>query len=155
MPCVKCEAIPNFHSFVCLGKTDKGVNIYYSKPSLAVERKLTEEAIPNFLWHMDGASNDGSWIWLFDTAGLENLEVPKLNLLKKFYQIVSQRYFGVLQGIYLMNINWKVGLIFDMLRPLLSRAIQERLINCKSPLTLLEKGVPALVLSKVIDVKKA
>ena len=46
MPCVKCEAIPNFHSFACLGKTGKGVNIYYSKPSLSIERKLTEEAIP-------------------------------------------------------------------------------------------------------------
>ena len=155
MPCVKCEATPNFHSFECLGKTVKGVNIYYSKPSLAVERKLTEEGIPNFLWHMDQASEGGQWIWIFDTAGLENLEVPKLALLKKFYQIGSKRYFGVLQGIYLMNINWKVGFIFDMLRPLLSHAIQERLIHCKSPLTLLEKGVPAFVVSKVIESKKA
>ncbi len=149
MPCVKCEAMPNFHSFVQKGQTTNGVNIFYSKPSLAMEKRLTEEAIPNFLWHMDEASAKGQWIWLFDTAGLEKLEVPKLGLLKSFYQTVSQRYFGTLQAIYLMNINWKVGIIFDMLRPLLSKAIQERLINCKSPLQLVEKGIPAVTVQEV------
>ena len=54
-----------------------------------------------------------------------------------------------------MNINWKVEIVVKIIRFLLSKANKERFIHIQSPLTLLEKGVPASIVSKVALTKKA
>lgn len=140
MPCKRCQEHPSFHSFQSLGKTSHGKAIVYSKPCLAVEKKFEESSIPNYFSHMDDASKE-SWIWIFDSGGLAELESPNFFTMRKFYLEMEQRYDKVLQHILILNLNWKVNLLLGFIKPFLSEQSQKRLVVIEHPLELVKYGI--------------
>jgi hypothetical protein len=138
--CEACFLRPSFHSFERVGETQDGISIFYSKPSLNVETQFREEAIPMYIAHMDEASVK-PWIWIFDAAGLDKLEIPNPFLMRRFYKLVSQRYVSVLQRIVLFHCNWKVRFLLSLIQPFVSREARERIVEVSSPLELATLGI--------------
>jgi hypothetical protein len=143
--CEACKAHPQFHSFHFVGETIDGISIFYSKPSLNVEIQFREEDIPMYLAHMDEASVR-PWMWIFDAADLDTLEIPNPFLLIRFYKLVSQRYASFLQRIVFFHCNWKVKVLLSMIRPFVSR---EQIVELTSPLELTTLGLSMDLLSKL------
>jgi hypothetical protein len=150
MPCTKCSTQPNFHSFRQIGTTLKGIPIWYSKPFLGIEKKFVEESIPNYLAHLDEASSKGHWVWVFDSTGLDKLEMPNPILMRKFYKIVQERYANTLQNIFMLHLNWKVKLLLDVIYPFMNSKAKERLIQCDSPICLLNFGITEVQLYRTL-----
>ena len=140
MQCPKCIETPGFHSFTILGKTSKGYQIYYSKPDVIEERKLTEENMQNYLIHLDNASTK-KWVWIIDSRGLDNLETPNLFLLRKFYLEIQKRYKNILKHIFVLNKSYMMQIIYTMLYPFLSSEIKEMVIFCSTSKSLIEHGI--------------
>jgi hypothetical protein len=149
MPCLRCEAQPGFHSFRNLGKTADGHWILYSKPSLNVERTLTESTVENLLSHMDDASSLGTWVYLFDAQGLDKMEMPNIQLMRKFNKTVQERYRGKMVRVYIINKNWAFELVFNLLKPFMSKENKDLYIFCSSPLLLLKEGIPPEVVQMI------
>lgn len=140
MPCAKCLENPHFHSFKCIGKTKDDLFVFYSKPSLSVERELTEKTIPNYLAHLEEASGN-PWVWVFDSKGLENLKIPNPKLMRYFYQVIHEKYRHVLKKIYLLNMNWKVSLLLSMIRPFLCEEAKNKFVYCDTLIPLIQEGI--------------
>ena len=152
MPCLRCEAQPGFHSFRNLGKTKDGLTIFYSKPSLNVERTLTESTVANLLSHMEDASRLGPWVYLFDAQGLEKMEMPNVMLMRKFHTSVQDRFRGIMRHVYIINKNWAFELVFNLLKPFMSAENKKLYLYCSSPLFLLSQGISSdIVQSVMID----
>lgn len=141
MPCTRCAVNPNFHSFKKVGHTRDGTAVFYSKPSLGIERRLTEQTIPNYLAHLEEASVQGPWVWVFDSGGLDKLEMPKPRIMKQFYFTIEERFGAVLQKIYVLNINWKVAFLLSIIRPFLREQAKERILVCDTRLPLIQEGI--------------
>ncbi len=148
MLCSKCSTRPGFHSFTLIGHTKQGEAIWYSKPSITEEKKFTEESVKNYLIHLDEAAKE-PYIWIFDAAGLDKLELPNLTIMRYFYMEVKKRYKDVLKCLYILHIGWKSKIIYDMLQPFLSDEAKKRLVNCKSQLELVSYGGPAEIVKNV------
>jgi hypothetical protein len=148
MSCKKCDVRPGFHSFKMMGKTSSGKNIWYSKPALCEERAFLEESIPNYLAHLDTASTE-PWIWVFDAAGLDSLIMPNPLLVRRFYLTLKKRYNHVLHRIYILNLGWKVGAILNIVRHFLNKESREHVVDCYSPLVLLNDGLPTDVIQQI------
>ena len=133
--CEACRKQPFFHSFERLGETNDGNSIFYSKPSLNVEKQFREEAIPMYIAHMDEASVR-PWIWVFDAEGLDQLEIPNPFLMRRFYRLVHERYTSSLQRIYVFHGGWKVRFLLSLITPFVSVEARQRIVECASPLEL-------------------
>ncbi len=151
MPCLRCEAQPNFHSFLHLGTSTEGFEVFYSKPSLNVEKTFTEEMVGNFLSHMDQAAHHGKWIYLFDAQGLEKLQLPNFTLMKRFQGQVQERYKDSLVHIYIVNRNWAFELVYNILYPFMSKHHRDLYVFCKSPVQLLSRGIPTQIVQRVFS----
>ncbi len=149
MPCFRCEAQPGFHSFRNLGRTKDGHCIFYSKPSLNVERTLTESTVENLLSHMDDATSLGTWIYIFDAQGLDKMEMPNVLLMRKFSKTVQERYRGKMVRVFIVNKNWAFELVFNLLKPFMSKENKELYIFCSSPVILLQHDIPSDVIRTV------
>lgn len=148
MLCEKCLKNPFFHSFLYLGDTEDGHRIFYSKPSLNVEKQFREDSIPNYLSHLDDASKS-SWIWIFDAGGLDKLEMPNPLVMRKFYKIIQERYKDVLLKIYMFDVNWKVSFLLSLIYPFVSKEARARLQECKTPLELLPAKIPSAIFQEI------
>jgi hypothetical protein len=151
MSCSKCSVHPGFHNFTELGQTNAGANIWFSSPSLTEEKRFTEESIPNYIAHMDEAAFAGQWVWIFDAGGLDRLESPNPLVLRKFYMTVRERYKNTLQRIYILNMNWKVTMLYNMLYTFLCAESKRRLVHCETKMVLLCDGIPADIVQKVFS----
>jgi hypothetical protein len=144
MSCEKCIENPFFHHFLHVGNTEEGYGIYYSKFSLNVEKQFREEAIPQYLSHMDKASHT-KWIWIFDSCGLDKMEMPNPFVVKKFFKLLQERYKHALLKIYIFDVNWKVSFLLQLIHPLMAKDMRNRIQECKTPLELLSAKIPSLV----------
>ncbi len=150
MSCKKCSVQPGFHNFTKLGQTATGAHIWFSSPSLTEEKRFTEESIPNYIAHMDEAATGGPWVWIFDAGGLDRLESPNPLVIRKFYMTVRERYKNTLQRIYILNMNWKVAVLYNMLHTFLCTESKKRLVHCENMLQLLHDGIPTGIVHKCI-----
>lgn len=149
MPCLRCEAQPGFHSFRQLGKTQDGHTIFYSKPSLNVEKTLTESTVANLLSHMDDASALGTWIYIFDAQGLDKMEMPNVVLMRKFHKAVQERYRGKMVRVFIINKNWAFELVFNLLKPFMSKENKDLYLYCSSPVFLLQHNISPDIIKTV------
>jgi len=148
MQCPKCIETPGFHSFIKLGKTTKGYEIYYSNPNVNEERKLTEENMQNYLIHLDNAGTK-PWVWIIDSRGLDNLETPNLFLLRKFYLEIQKRYKNILKHIFILNKSYMMQIIYTMLYPFLSSEIKKMIVFCSKNESLIEHGIDIQIIMNI------
>jgi hypothetical protein len=151
MRCFKCSERPGFHNFQRLGYTSSGVAIWFSCPSLTEEKRFTAESIPNYIAHMDIAAAGGQWVWIFDSGGLDRLESPNPLVIRSFYKTVRERYKDTLQRIYIVNMNWKVAVLYNMLHSFLCAESKRRLVHCETKMSLLFDGIPADIVQSVFS----
>ncbi len=142
MKCTECEKDGTFHNFDFLLRNSMGDGVFYTCPAKGKAKKMTDEELTNYFAHMDEASVS-SWIWIIDCSGLEKLEMPNVNLMKKFMESIQERYKFVLKEIYVIHMNWRMSMILHMIRPFMKEEAKKRLIICNSPLQLLKLGVSA------------
>jgi hypothetical protein len=152
MPCLKCQQIPNTHSFQSLGKTTRGITLLYSKPYDALEKRFTEETIQCYYKHLDEMK--GKWVWLFDAPDLHKLETPNISLLRSFYKGVEERYKDSLQCIYILHPNWKLQTILGMIRPFMRAEARQRLDEQPSLLTFVELGMDLSLAKSLLRLEK-
>jgi len=151
MECPKCLEIQGFHHFSIIGETNNGLCIYYSKPSIHTEKRLTEESIVNYLIHLDNASTK-PWVWIIDSRGLDNLETPNLLLLRKFYLQLKTRYKDVLQKIFILNESFMMKIIYNMIYPFLSSEIKNLIVLCPTEEVLLNNNIDELIIKKLSEI---
>jgi hypothetical protein len=147
MACPRCLERPNFHSFHSIGKTGT-LQIWYSKPALNEERRMTEQYVQNYLLHMDQAHNGGDWLYIFDAQGLDKMEPPNLFLMQRFYKAVQERYDTSLQKVLILNKNWAFQLVFTMIRPFMSERAKAIYHFISSPLEL-SQHVPIEIVRQI------
>jgi hypothetical protein len=152
MGCPKCVEIPGFHHFSIIGETISGDNIYYSKPSIYTEKRLTEESITNYLIHLDNASAK-PWVWIIDSRGLDNLETPNLLLLRKFYVEIKTRYTDIIKNIFILNESFMMKIIYNMIYPFLSSEIKKLVVFCPTTQALSKTSIDQLIIDKISDPK--
>lgn len=140
MSCKHCKNDSNYHSFEFLGRTKINDAIYYTRVSKAKEYKINEDTIIDYIDHMDSASMS-AWVWIFDCRGLEALHMPSLNILRKFTELVQERYKFVLKHIYILYPNWKMNIMLSMIQPFLKEETRKRLVICDTPLQVFETGI--------------
>ena len=140
MPCTNCSKDPTFHNFEFLLRNSKGDAIYFTSPSRGKARKLTESELDNYFSHMDEASMT-SWVWIIDCKGMDKFDMPNPGILRKFMESIQERYKFVLKEIFIVNMNWKMSMILQMVRPFMKEEAKKRLIICDSPLQLLHLGL--------------
>lgn len=149
MPCLRCQETPGFHSFRNLGKTKDGLTIFYSKPSLNVEKTLTESTVANLLSHMEDASSLGPWVYIFDAQGLDKMEMPNVTLMRKFHKSVQDKFGDTMKHVYIINKNWAFELVFNLLRPFMSAKNKDKYMFCNSPIFLLARGISSEIIQTV------
>lgn len=127
-----------------MGNTEEGYAIYYSKFSLNMEKEFREESIPQYLAHMDAASQS-KWIWIFDSCGLEHMPMPNPLVVKKFFKLLQDRYKHSLLKIFIFDVNWKVSFLLSLVQPFMTKETRHRIQECKSPLELVSAKIPPLI----------
>lgn len=100
---------------------------------------------------MDEAAAGGPWVWIFDSGGLDRLESPNPLVIRKFYLTVRERYKNTLQRIYILNMNWKVAVLYNMLHSFLCAESKKRLVHCETRLKLFADGIPSDIVQKVFS----
>lgn len=140
MSCKHCSKEKGYHSFDFLGRTTENDSIYYSRISSAKEYRMNKETIVDFINHMDDASIT-AWVWIFDCRGLEAIDMPSINFLQEFTQLVQERYKFVLKHVYIIYPSWKINIMITMIQPFLKDETRKRIIRCDSPLQLIKLGI--------------
>jgi hypothetical protein len=148
MQCPKCIEAPGYHHFIVLGQTINGYNIYYSKPDINEERKLTEELMNNYLIHLDNASAK-PWVWIIDSRALDNLETPNIFLLRRFYLEIQKRYNNILKNIFILNKSLMMQIIYNMLYPFLSNEMKEMVVFCSTNEPLIKHGIDDQIIQTI------
>jgi hypothetical protein len=137
--CKKCTADPQFHNFDFVSRHPSGDAIYYTSPAKGKQRSMKEDSIPDYMSHMDDASTTG-WVWLIDCSGMESFHMPSLPVLRQFMNIIQERYRFVLKKVYIININWKMHVILNMVKPFMKEEAKERISVIESKLQLVSLG---------------
>lgn len=140
MPCTHCSTDPTFHNFDFLMRNSKGDAIFFTSPARGKARRLSDSELENYFAHMDEASVT-SWIWIIDCKGLEKFDMPTATILRKFMESIQERYKFVLKEIFIVNINWKMSMILNIVKPFMKEEAKKRLVVCESPLQLLHLGL--------------
>jgi hypothetical protein len=148
MKCEICAKIPGFHSFSLIGQTRDGKMIYYSKPSLTPEHKFTAEIGMKYLVHLEEASHK-QWIWIFDTDGLNKLEIPNFSLIREFYNTIIEKYDHSLKKILFLNLNWKTKILYNIIKPIMKDEIKKKIVNCSNALYLMNEGITGEVIKTI------
>jgi hypothetical protein len=148
MNCSKCSIDPTFHSFEFIYRKPSGEAIFYTSPAKGKQREMKDEHIPDYVAHMDSASSS-SWIWVFDCSGLQSYQLPSVSTLKKFVNIIQERYRFVLKSIVLINMNWKMEMILTMTRPFVKEEAKQKLLVIHSLLELVEKGFDGKIIQYI------
>lgn len=146
--CTRCAVHPHFHTFDVLGRNSAGDIIYYTAPGKHIEQKFTEESVANYLSHMDMTLGH-NWVWIFDAAGLEKVDMPNPMLMRRFYKTIVERYGASLKNIYMLNMNWKVDAIYNVIKTFSSEDTKRRVVPCSHPIDLIAAGIPTAVIEKV------
>jgi hypothetical protein len=149
--CTKCRDQPGFHIFSIMGTNSAGNTIYYTAPRHNIEPKFTEETMTNYLIHMD-TTIGSDWVWIFDAAGLEKVDMPNPVLMRKFYKTIVERYGKSLKYIYMLNMNWKIEAIYKIIKTFSSEDTKKRVVICKEPIELVAAGIPVTVIEKVYQI---
>lgn len=142
MRCPDCQKNPFYHSFRNLGRSGDGRSILFSKPSEAVENSLTEGTIPKYIDHLNEVSEKGEWVWILDSRGFENLEVPSLSALHSIYSKLTDQISNTLKTIFIIHSNWKIELILTVCGPFISQETRNKICVIGSPLELLNHKIP-------------
>ena len=146
--CSRCSTQPGFHTFEIVGKTPSDHLIYYTAPGKHIEPCFTEETAANYLAHMDSTIGM-PWVWIFDAKGLEKVDMPNPLLMRRFYKTIVERYGAELKCIYMLNMNWKVEAIYNVIKTFSTEDTKRRVVICKDRIDLVAAGIPTLIIERV------
>jgi CRAL/TRIO domain len=122
--CPICDLYPSSHSFIHLSHDD-GVHIFYSCPSLA-KRYYDMDGI---LSHFDNTlhhyqAETAAWRWIFDADGFDFAHALELRTAIGLAKLITEKYSANLKAIHIVNSNWYIRIILNLVLPFLSERVQ-------------------------------
>lgn len=75
--------------------------------------------------------------------------MPNPILMRRFYKTIVERYGAELKYIYMLNMNWKVEAIYNVIKTFSTEDTKRRVVICKHPIDLVAAGIPTAVIERV------
>ena len=119
--CIICDQDPGSHSFEFYGKTNEGINMYYTCPANAT-RYWDTEGILNHYTEVLEQNNNNKWIWIFDSQGFDVKHSLEIETAIGIIKILSQ-YDNSLYQIQIVNANVLIKTFYTLIYPFLSTNI--------------------------------
>ena len=119
--CIICDQDPGSHSFEFYGKTNEGINMYYTCPANAT-RYWDTEGILNYYTEVLEQNNNNKWIWIFDSQGFDVKHSLEIETAIGIIKILSQ-YDNSLYQIQIVNANVLIKTFYTLIYPFLSTDI--------------------------------
>ena len=133
MRCEKCKVNPSYHNFKLLGQLHDGARVVYSCPAAAIEVCPTKEAFPEYIAHLEEASQY-NWIWIVDCKGIQSKNIPTLEVLKQMCETMQTRFIHKIVAVYLIQMDWRMHMVLNLIQPFLT-PITKKKIHTKDTLT--------------------
>ena len=125
--CPVCDAEPGAHSFHKIHRK-KDVEYYYTCPAQAKKYKDVEGIVK----HYDGVLNqkdpDLQWMWIFDCSGFNVHHMMEYQVGIRLAQLITGKYSGKLQKIYIINPNWYIFSMVTVVWPFLSKSVRDCIV---------------------------
>jgi len=91
----------------------------------------------------------GLFVWIFDAYGIDKYEIPKMKLMKSFYENMRKEYKDTMECVYILHSNMITRLIMKMVEPFLKSENRGKMKTISSRMELLQEGIPMSVITKV------
>ena len=126
MRCEKCKINPSHHNFKSLGQLHDGTHVVYSCPAAAIENRLTKESFPDYIAHLEEASQT-NWIWIVDCKGIQSKNIPTLEMLKQMCELLQTRYIHKIHAVYFIQMDWQIHMVLNLVQPFLKLATKKKI----------------------------
>lgn len=127
MPCSKCAANPNSHSFHHIGTTKQGYEIIYTCPSKTIGFDGSD---PHFVKYFDEHLRviDGkAWVWIFDCRDYTLKHMLSMENLRNLVSYLSSNHTDRLQASYVLHAGSFFSQMMKLVKPLLKKDAQSRI----------------------------
>lgn len=88
MPCKKCQAHPEFHSFIKFGKF-KEAHLYYTSPVKSLDKNEDGTKLENVLIDVKEETEHKKWIWVLDCEGMGVEHYTELHFNRGIVNLIS------------------------------------------------------------------
>lgn len=126
MTCYRCCDNPSSHSFRSYDFI-QGITYYYTAPVEATVRINTDEAYAEFKTHLDGARQDGRWIWLFDCSGMTLEHYSSVNFLRNLVHTLVEEHDQALQEVIILHPSFWIRSAVWMMWPLMNANLHQKI----------------------------
>ena len=124
--CLKCHINPLAHSFKII-KEDSEKTVFYTCPADAEEYNDTN----GILLHYENIlkfNENKNWIWVFNCDRLEVKHSLEFNTAKRIAILISEKYMHNIKQIYVINSNFVLNIILNIVWPFLHDKIKDLII---------------------------
>ena len=125
--CVLCAIDPLSHSFRKLNCQNKHMNLFYSCPAEATQN-FELDSVRNHLDIELTNNNNVPWGWIIDCNGFTMKHATEIQSIIEISDLITNKYANQLKKIWIINTNWVIKCIINMLWPFLPMDITPFLI---------------------------
>ena len=126
--CLKCYNNPNAHSFKILNINNYNKTVFYTCPGDA-EDYADYDGILLHYENMLKFNKNKDWIWVFNCNGLQIKHSREFNTAKGVATLISEKYLHNIKQIYVINSNFVLNIILNIVWPFLNDKIKSLIIT--------------------------
>jgi hypothetical protein len=129
MVCRLCQLDPKAHSFINFAEksiNNHRISYYYTNPSKSSELIDSKEKFTYFKQHLDKAKERGSWIWIFDCAGMRSEHYCSLEFMRNLMKEVSEEHMTSLKAIWVIHPNTWMRSTIQLVKPFFKTEIMNK-----------------------------
>jgi hypothetical protein len=125
--CPKCAVNPKAHSFKIV-KSDISKTVFFTCPGDA-EDYADSDAILVHYENMLKLNGDKDFVWVFDCDRLDIKHSLEINTAKRVGTLMSEKYVNNIKQIYILNSNFVLNIILNIIWPFLHDNIKDLIIT--------------------------
>jgi len=125
--CKKCHNNPKAHSFKILNIDNYVRTVFYTCPGDA-EDYADSDGILLHYENMLKFNENKDWIWVFNCERLEVKHSLEFNTAKRVAILISEKYIHNIKQIYIINSNFVLNIILNIIWPFLHDNIKDLVI---------------------------
>jgi len=125
--CIKCYHNPNTHSFKILNIHNYDKTVFYTCPGDAEDYSGSDGILLHYE-NMLKMNGNKDWIWVFNCDRLEIKHSLEFNTAKRVATLISEKYMYNIKQIYIINSNFVLNIILNIIWPFLDDKIKDLII---------------------------
>ena len=125
--CLKCHNNPKAHSFKILNIDNYDKTVFYTCPGDAEDYADSYGILLHYK-NMLKMNGNKDWIWVFNCERLEIKHSLEFSTARRVAELISEKYVHNIKQIYVINSNFVLNIILNIIWPFLDDKIKDLII---------------------------